>query len=123
MRNFLDNLTKVIAYDVDGVAHVLYDGTVKAVTAYPMPELETGMFIILDLSDTERKEKQYGFVYNDKIIWQYGGWDRVKDIHTDERQEDDMKAKLTIYEKDKLYCYPKGNYKDYTVWTGEVWYG
>ena len=122
MKNFLDNLTKVIAYDVDGAAHVLYDGTAKAVAAYPMPKLETGMFIILDLSEG-REEKQYGFVYNDKIIWQNSGWDYVKYIHTDKRCEDDMKAKLTIYEKDKLYYFPDCNIKDYIVWTGEVWYG
>ena len=123
MKNFLDNLTKVIAYDVDGVAHVLYDGTAKAVAAYPMPKLETGMFIILDLSDTECEEKLYGFVYGDKIIWQYGGWDYVKDIHIDKRYgEDEMKAKLTIYEKDKLHYFPDCNNKDYIVWTGEVWY-
>ncbi len=123
MRNFLDNLTKVIAYDVDGVAHVLYDGTTKAVAAYPIPELETGMFIMLDLSDTEQEEKHYGFVYNNKIIWQKSGWDEVRAIHVDKRREDDMKGKLTIYEKDKLYYFPDDFNKDDIVWTGEVWYG
>lgn len=119
MRNFLDNLTKVIAYDVDGVAHVLYDGT--AVTIYPtMPELETGMFIILDLPD--REERQYGFVYNDKIIWQYGGWDYAHDIRVDKHDKDEMKAKLTIYEKDKLFYFPSDSNKNYILWTGEVWY-
>lgn len=124
MNNFLDNLTKVIAYDVDGVAHVLYDGNAKAVATYPtMPEFETGMFIILDLTNTERKEKHYGFVYDNKIIWQDDGWDYVASIHTDKRCEDDMQAKLTIYQKDKINWFPKDNYKDYIFWTGEVWYG
>ena len=122
MNNFLDNLTKVIAYDVDGVAHVLYDGT--ATMAYPtMPEFETGMFIILDSTNTERKEKHCGFVYDNKIIWQDGSWDNATDIHADKRYEDDMKAKLTIYQKDKINWFPKDNYKDYIFWTGEVWYG
>lgn len=124
MDNFFDNFTKVIVYDVDGVTHVLYDGNAKAVATYPtMPKLETGMFIILDLTDTERKEKHYGFVYDNKIIWQKGGWDEARDIHADKHREDDMKAKLTIYEKDKIYYFPKDNYKDYILWTGEVWYG
>lgn len=113
------NLTKVIAYDIDGVAHVLYDGTETAAVTYPtMPELKTGMFIIL-----ERKEKYYGFVYNNKIIWQNGGWDYVASIHTDKRYEGDMKGKLTIYEKDKINWFPEDNYKNYIFWTGEVWYG
>ena len=119
MDNFFSNLTKVIAYDTDGVAHVLYDGTETAAVTYPtMPELKTGMFIIL-----ERKEKYYGFVYNNKIIWQNGGWDYVASIHTDKRYEGDMKGKLTIYEKDKINWFPEDNYKNYIFWTGEVWYG
>lgn len=121
-NKFFNNCTKIIAYDVDGVAHVLYDGTTKAVAAYPMPKLETGMFIALDLTE-EREEKYLGFVYDNKIIWQKHGWDETKDIHADKRREDDMKAKLTIYEKNKLNFFPNDNYKEHILWTGEVWYG
>lgn len=131
-----NNFTKIVAYDEHGNIYTLWDSSTwyglnesletnkEANPNFsPMPKLETGMFIILDLTNTERKEKHYGFIYGDRIIWQSGSWDELTDIHVDKRHEDDMKAKLTIYEKDKIYYFPKDIYKDYILWTGEVWYG
>lgn len=119
-----NNFVKMIGYDAEGKAHVLFDATKENndTEKAPMPELETGMFIILDLTE-ERKEKYHGFIYNNKIIWQHNGWDRAQDIHVDKRREDNMKAKLTIYEKDRFYFFPNSNFESFILWTGEVWYG
>lgn len=124
-ENMDNNFVKMVGYDTEGNAHVLFDVTKvnNDIEKMPMPELETGMFIILDLTNTEIKEKYYGFVYDNKIIWQSGGWDYVASIHTDKRCENNVKGKLTIYEKDKINWFPEDNYKNYIFWTGEVWYG
>lgn len=123
-----NNFVKMVGYDAEGNAYVLFDVTkdIKD-TKEKMPELETGMFIRLEID--RDKETKIGFVYNDCIIWQDGGWDNVCDIHENEywnNTKDDF-AYLTVYEVKAPYLFPKKEKSEYDfrkiVWEGEVYYG
>ena len=124
-----NNFVKIVGYDAEGNAHVLFGIENDKVTEEksPMPELETGMFIRLEID--HNKETEIGFVYNDCIIWQDGGWDKVRDIHEDEywnNTVDDL-VYLTIYEIKTPYYFPKKDKSEYelrkVIWEGEVYYG
>ena len=124
-----NNFVKMIGYDAEGNAHVLFDVTKENndIEKRPMPKLETGMFIRLEID--RKKEPEIGFVYNDCIIWQDKGWDKVRDIHEDEYSNntvDDL-AYLTIYEVKTPYYFPKKDKSEYefrkVIWEGEVYYG
>lgn len=124
-----NNFVKMIGYDAEGKAHVLFDVTKENndTEKAPMPKLETGMFIRLE--NDRNKETKIGFVYNDCIIWQDGGWDKVRDIHENEywnNTKDDF-TYLTIYEVKAPYFFPKKDKSKYdfrkVVWKGKVYYG
>ena len=124
-----NNFVKIVGYDAEGNAHVLFSIENDKVTEEkpPMPNLETGMFIRLEID--HNKETEIGFVYNDYIIWQDGGWDSVHDIHEDEHcnnTEDDF-AYLTIYEVRTPYLFPKKDKSKHdfrkVIWEGKVYYG
>ena len=123
-----NNFIKIVGYDAEENAHVLFDVTkdIKD-TKEKMPNLKTGMFIRLEFNGI--KETEIGFVYENYIIWQDGGWDNACDIHEDERchnTEDDF-AYLTIYEVKTPYLFPKKDKSKHDfrkiIWEGEVYYG
>ena len=124
-----NDFVKMIGYDAEGNAYVLFDVTkdIKD-TKEKMPELETGMFIRLEIDHNNATE--LGFIYNNYIIWQNGGWDEVTSLHAEKHKDNILEdlVELTIYKNDGFIRFPEGDeeeagYYQPVLWKGKVWYG
>lgn len=133
-----NNFTKIVAYDEHGNIYTLWDsstwyGSNKSLEAvnpnsYPIPEIETGTFIKMNTLSESKVE--YGFIYNDHIIWQNGGWDEIDCFHEEKHKDNILEdlVELTIFEDDGHARFPEGDeeetgYYQPILWKGKVWYG
>lgn len=136
-----NNFTKIVAYDEHGNIYTLWDsstwyGLNKSIEAnkeanpnfYPMPEIETGTFI--KINTLAESKVEYGFIYNDYIIWQNGGWDKVVSLHEEKHEDNILEdlVELTIFKDDGHARFPEGDeeetgYYQPILWKGMVWYG
>lgn len=135
-----NNFTKIVAYDEHGNICTLWDSseyykpnnpeTNKRMNqnSSPMPELKTGTFIKLNILSEQKIE--YGFIYNNYIIWQNGGWDEIDCFHEEKHKDNILEdlVELTIYKNDGFVRFPEGDeeeagYYQPVLWKGKVWYG
>ena len=136
-----NNFTKIVAYDEHGNIYTLWDsatwyGLNKSLetnkeansNSSPMPEIETGTFIKMNALSESKNE--YGFIYNDYIIWQNGGWDKVTSLHEEKHKDNILEdlVELTIFKDDGYARFPDGDeeetgYYQPILWKGKVWYG
>ena len=135
-----NNFTKIVAYDEHGNIYTLWDSseyykpnnpeTNKRMNqnSSPMPELKTGTFIKLNILSEQKIE--YGFIYNNYIIWQNGGWDEIDCFHEEKHKDNILEdlVELTIFKDDGYARFPDGDeeetgYYQPILWKGKVWYG